>query len=208
MIDSMNLGVGVTAFATDLFKADVINALSSCDILIGCMDSVDGRHLLNKIACYYVIPYIDMGVRIDADGKGGIDLVMGVVNTLQPGGSSLLSRGVYTQALLNEAFLARRSPETFAQRVKENYIKGARVNQPAVISLNMHIAAMAVDELLARIHPYRVDPNKHFAMRRVILNDPDAGMNEGDGNSCETFKNFVGLGDQQPLLGIPELNKL
>lgn len=206
-VGAMGLGVNVNVFASDLFNADVIKALSSCDIVFGCMDSIDGRHLLNKIASYYLIPYIDMGVRIDADGNGGVNLVMGAIHTMQPGGSSLLSRGVYTQQLLNEAFLARGSPETFAQRVKEDYIKGVRVDQPAVISLNMQIAATAINELMARIHPYRLESNGSFAIRRIVLTDPENSTNEHDGRACDTFGLCVGLGDQQPPLGIPDLGR-
>lgn len=69
----MGLGTRVVPIAGDLLDREVLEALSTCDVLFRCMDSVDGRHVLNKLASAYVIPLIDVGVRLDADGSGGID---------------------------------------------------------------------------------------------------------------------------------------
>ncbi|MEX8504047.1 MAG: ThiF family adenylyltransferase, partial [Leptothrix ochracea] len=161
--------------------------LSQCDLIFGCMDSVDGRHILNKVASYYLIPYIDMGVRIDADGKGGIDSINGAVHYIQPGGSSLLSRGIYTQEGLDAAMMHRYTPELYKERAKQGYIKGVRVDQPAVISVNMHIASLAFNEFLARINPFRVEPNSNYAQRRIVISDPEASVDLADGESCRVF---------------------
>jgi len=62
------------------------------------MDGVEGRHLLNRLTTFYLMPYFDVGVRLDADGNGGIERIAGAVHYLQPGLSSLLSREVYNMA--------------------------------------------------------------------------------------------------------------
>ena len=204
-IEEMGLETEVLPFESDLLTRKVISALSQCDVIFGCMDSVDGRHILNKVASYYLIPYIDMGVRIDADGKGGIDSINGAVHYIQPHGSSLLSRGVYTQAGLEAAMMYRHSPELYKERAKQGYIKGVRVDQPAVISVNMQIASMAFNEFLARIHPYRVEPNSKYAQRRVVMSDPEASVDLPDGESCKVFSRIVALGDQEPLLNLQDL---
>lgn len=203
-IAAMCLGTIVSTFDKDPLDAEVVRALASCDILIGCMDSVDGRHILNKIGSYYVLPYIDMGVRIDADGKGGIDHVSGVVHTIQPGGSSLMSRGVYSQDDLAAAFMHRHDPATYATRREEGYVRNVRVDQPAVISVNMQVASTAINELLARVHPFRIEPNSNYSIRRIVLSDPAASVDEGDGTSCSIFNGYVGRGTQMPLLGMLE----
>lgn len=205
-IESMGLETDVDTFGKDLMTREVIRALSQCDVIFGCMDSVDGRHILNKVASFYLIPYIDMGVRIDADGKGGIDSINGAVHYIQPSGSSLLSRGVYTQDGLDAAMMHRHSPELYKERAKQGYIKGVRVDQPAVISVNMQIASMAFNEFLARIHPYRVEPNLKYAQRRVVMSDPEASVNFPDGESCRVFSRYTALGDQEPLLGLQDLS--
>lgn len=205
-IHKMNLGSTVLPLGIDLLTREAIKALSQCDVIFGCMDSIDGRHILNKLASYYLIPYFDMGVRIDADGNGGVDSINGAVHYVQPGGSSLLSRGVYTQGGLEAAMMHRHAPDLYEERAKQGYIKGVRVDQPAVISVNMQIASMAFNEFLARIHPYRVEPNSEYAQRRVVMSDPVASVDLPDGESCKVFSRYVALGDQEPLLNLQDLS--
>ena len=101
--------------------------------------------------------------------------------------------------------LKRHTPELYEERTKQDYIKGVRVDQPAVISVNMQIAAMAFNEFLARVHPYRVEPNSKYAQRRIVISDPEASMDMEDGEACRIFSKLTGLGDQQPLLGLQDL---
>lgn len=204
-IVAMGLGTKVFSFDKDLMNLDVLMALSTCDILFGCMDSVDGRHVLNKLASAYVIPLIDIGVRLEADGQGGIESIWSAVHTILPGCSSLFSRRVYSQDDLDAAFLKRTNPEEYESQLKDGYIRGVRVDRPAVISVNMDAAAAAMNEFLARIHPYRVMPNRNFAIRRICLTDPEASSNEGEPRPCPIMDRMVGTGDQKPFLGMPLL---
>jgi hypothetical protein len=204
-ITAMGLGTKVTSFNKDLMSTEVLQELSTCDVLFGCMDSIDGRHVLNKLASAYLIPLIDVGVRLDADGVGGIDSIWTVVHTVLPGGSSLLSRGVYDMAALEAASLRRTSPTAYDAQLKAGYIKGIKVDRPAVISVNMQAAAAAVNEFLARIHPYRVMPNKTFAIRRFCLTDPAASEDKEEGGACQVMSRNSGAGDQTPFLGMPNL---
>ena len=95
-IEALSLGTEVSAIASNLGTASAVRAIAECDIVFGCMDGAEGRHLLNRIATFYLLPYFDLGVRLDADGCGGVEQVCGTVHYLQPGGSSLFSRGVFT----------------------------------------------------------------------------------------------------------------
>lgn len=198
----IGLGSKVIVHEADLQNAAVIKALSQCDVIFGCMDSVDGRHLLNKLATHYLIPYIDMGVRIDADGKGGIDAINGAVHYIKPGGSSLLSRGIYSMDDLEAASMQRHAPEQYEARLDEGYIKGVRVDQPAVISVNMQIASTAFNEFLARVHPYRIEPNRNYAQRRIVISDPSASLDIEEDQPCRAFVRDLAKGDRKPLLGI------
>ncbi|MCA8063629.1 ThiF family adenylyltransferase [Burkholderia sp. AU38729] len=198
----MDLGTGVCPLPNDITDRETILSLGECDVLFGCMDSVDGRHLLNKIASHFLIPLIDIGVRIDADGKGNVDHVTGAVHTVQPGGSSLMSRGVYSQADLDAAFMKKHEPERYKEMRKAGYVKGMDVDRPAVISLNMLVATYAVNELLARLMPFRVEPNAEFAQWRISLSDPLATNYRDDGEACAAFAKRIGFGTTEPLLGI------
>ncbi|RJQ24665.1 ThiF family adenylyltransferase, partial [Candidatus Parcubacteria bacterium] len=168
-IEKIGLGTRVEALQLNLMDPKAIFAVADCDIVFGCLDSIEGRHILNRLAIFYLIPYIDLGVKLVADGKGNVDEVCGSVHYLQPGGSSLLSRGLYTDEELRAESLRRTDPEGYEARRKEGYIQNANEEKPAVISVNMMVAALAVNELLARIHPFRVKPNGEYAIQRFSL---------------------------------------
>lgn len=205
-IEAMGLGTKVKAFPRDLFDVAVVRELASCDVLFGCMDTIDGRFLLNKLATFYAIPYLDLGVKIEADGRGGVEQVCGTVHYLKPGGSSLLSRHTFTMEQVRAAGLKRTDPEHYATLLEHGYIHGVAEDRPAVIQLNALIASYAVNELLARLHPYRSEPNGDFAVTRVSLSHGFVA-HERDGDACPVLARHVGRGDVNPLLDWAELSK-
>ena len=204
-ISKMGLGTAVETYPVSLFDASAVSAVASCDVVFGCMDSVDGRHLLNKLATFYLLPYFDLGVKLEADGKGGVDQVCGTVHYLQPGGSSLLSRHVYTMEQVRAAGLLRTDPAAYRAQLEDGYIRGVQEDRPAVIQLNSLIASLAVNELLARLHPYRLDSNGDYAVHRLSLSH-GIYEHEGDGDPCPLLARHVGRGDVTPLLDWAELS--
>ena len=204
-VDNMGLGTVVEKHPQNLFDPDTVRAVAGCDVVFGCMDSIDGRHLLNKLATFYVIPYFDLGVKIEADGKGGVDQVCGTVHFLQPGGSSLLSRHVYTMEQVRAAGLFRTDPTAYRTQLEDGYIRGVQEDRPAVVQLNSLVASLAVNEFLARLHPYRLDPNGDYAVHRLSISH-GIYEHEGDGQPCPMFSRHVGRGDVNPLLDWAELS--
>jgi len=204
-IEALEFGTRVEQYPVSLFAPEAIKAVASCDVVFGCMDSIDGRHLLNRLATFYQLAYFDLGVKLEADGKGGVDQVCGTVHYLKPGGSSLLSRNVYTLEQVRAAGLYRSDPAAYRDLRERGYIKGVPEDRPAVIQLNSLIASLAVNELLARLHPYRLDPNEEFAIHRVSLSH---GIYEHavDGEPCTLLARHIGRGDVHPLLDMPELS--
>lgn len=205
-IEAMGLGTEVETHIGNLFDAEIVKAVAGCDVLFGCMDSVDGRYLLNRLAMFYCIPYFDLGVKLQADGEGGVEQICGSVHYLQPGGSSLLSRNVLTLEQVKASGLKRRDPQAYEEQLKSKYITGVNEDRPAVISVNMLIASLGVNELLARLHPYRDDGNQGFAVFRFSLTQAQL-YQEDDGEPCATLARHVGRGDMKPLLEMPELSE-
>ena len=209
-IDQVGLGTRVVRIRRNLWDPEVVRAVAQCDVLFGCMDSIDGRYLLNALATYYTLPYFDIGVRLQAvpsgPRKAQIREVCGTVNYLRPGRSSLMSRGLFTMSDVAAAGLRRNDPGVHAQQVKDGYIRGAAVQRPAVISVNMFAASLGVNEFLARLHPFREEPNATWAAVEFSLasmelyGDPDEGI-------CELMAGNVGKGDVKPLLDVLELAK-
>jgi hypothetical protein len=204
-VRKMDFGTLVEKHASDLAHEQVIHALADCDFLFGCMDSADGRDILNRIATYYHVPYIDVGVRLDADGKGGVNQICCAAHYLLPGGSSLLSRGVITADQVQAQAMLRSNPDQYAALKKEGYIKGIAVDRPAVASINCFVASHAVNEMLARVHPFRRDPGEEFRYQLFSLSD-GVWMRIEDKAPCKVLSKHVGRGDTLPLLGNPALS--
>lgn len=203
---AMNLGTRVDAIPQTLSHPVALAAVAGVDVVFGCMDSVDGRHLLNRIATFYTLPYLDVGVRLIADGSGGIDQVCGTVHYVQPGLSSLLTRHLYSLEDVRAANLRRTDPEAFEAERDEKYISGVDVGRPAVAPVNMFYSAAMVIDFLARLHPFRLDPNSdlasfmwsHSALFQVRKSEAEYKVDAG-------LAPYVGRGDASPPLGLPIL---
>jgi proteasome lid subunit RPN8/RPN11 len=207
-VERTGLGTRIIRVKKNLWDPEVIREVAQCDIIFGCMDTVDGRYLLNAIASYYSIPYFDIGVRLDAtkdlSGVARIREVCGTVNYLRPGRSSLVSRELFTMSEVAAAGLRRNDPSAHVRQVEDGYIRGVVGHRPAVISVNMFASALAVNELLARLHPYREEPNGAYASvtfslaSMELIYDPEGGI-------CDILGGKVGFGDTTPLLGLIEI---
>lgn len=204
-IERIGLGTKVVPLQRNLVDAEVVRQVAGCDVLFGCMDGAEGRNLLNRLATFYCLPYFDVGVRLDADGNGGVDQVCGGVHYLQPGGSSLLSRGVISSEDIDAESILRTDPEEYARKRKAGYIHRVNEDRPAVVSVNMHFASLGVNEFLARLHPYRDDPNADYAWVSISLSQMHRYANP-DGAACPRLSRYVGRGDQTPLLDMPFLS--
>lgn len=204
-VDNIGLNTEIITFSNNLYDdPDAIEHLTSCDVLFGCVDSADGRYLINQISSIYLIPYIDIGVQIIADGKGNVDHVFGAVHFIQPEGGSLKSRGLYSGEDLRAAGLYRTDPKEYSAQKKLGYIANVNINSPAVISLNMYAASMAVNEFIARIHHFRYDPSGEFAITRFSISDGYL-LREPDSEPDEYLTRYAGRGDMTPVLNMPEL---
>lgn len=203
-IEKTGFGTIVTTFASTTSHYDIIKKLASCDILFSCVDraGVEARHHLSLISSYYIVPLFDMGVKLDADGKGGINGIFGSVHYIQPGGSSLLSRGQYDLEKLRSAGVKRVNKEEFE---RNQYLVEVEESSPAVITINMQVAATAVNEFLARIHPYRNVENSQIDVVSILFGDC-VMYGETCDKPCSYFVKLVGKGDIEPLLNNPELS--
>ena len=209
-VERTGLGTTIIRVKKNLWDPDVVREVAQCDVIFGCMDTVDGRYLLNAIASYYSIPYFDIGVRLDAvkspSGKARIREVCGTVNYLRPGRSSLISRGLFSMGDVAAAGLRRNDAKAHDRQVEDGYIKGVAAHRPAVISVNMFASGLAVTELLARLHPFREEPNSSYAAVTFSLASMEF-FYDPEEKICDILGGKVGFGDTTPLLGLMELAK-
>lgn len=198
----MELGTEVVPLQENLLNGRVLRGVAESDILFGCMDSAEGRYYLNRLAAFYSIPYFDLGVRLDADGKGGVSYVCGSIHYLQPDGSSLIERGVVSMETVRTEGLARRNPKEYERQRRDGYVRNVHVERPAVITINMQIAAMAANEFIARLHPYRRINNAECTIHTFDFRENDH-VCEPDGPPSPLLARYVGRGDARLFLDDP-----
>lgn len=187
---------------------EAILAAAEADVLLSCVDTAEGRHIVDRLAAYFAMPLFDVGVAIptapNGDGTRRIAEVYGRVDYLFPGGSSLLDRGVYDAAALEAEYLAANAPAALARKLADGYLQGVGEEAPAVISLNMRAASACVLEFIARAFPFRQYPNKLRARTIFMLGEGDEdAFAESDFECSNPFP--LGVGPTEPLLGIPAL---
>jgi hypothetical protein len=191
----------VKRIAGTTHESAVVSELAQCDIVFGCMDTESGRAILNRLATFYLIPYFDVGVNLKADGEGGISVVCSAVHYLKPGGSSLISRRAISIENIEAEDLKRINPELYQHRKEEKYIKGVVEERPAVITVNTMIATFAMNDFLARLHPYRRFSNNEIGCIRVDLRELIIHP-EPEGEVDKGLAQWVGRGDVNPLLNM------
>ena len=203
-------GFGVTTFVTDLLGTrEAIEAVGQCDVVFCCVDSKEGRMYADLVASAFLLPLFDVGVSIPTfldEGKVAIADVSGRVDYVQPGGSTLADRGVYTPEGLRAEHLRRTDPDAFQDELAAGYIKGVLEEAPSVITLNMRAASALVNEFVARTYPFRQEPNRKYARSEFSLAACDEDYSSED--DFERQENsLLGRGEAEPLLGMPQFRK-
>lgn len=201
-------GVAVS-IADTLGTREAIEAVGQCDVIFCCVDSKEGRQYADLIASAFVMPLFDVGVTIPTfldDGNVAIADVSGRIDYVQPGGSTLADRGVYTQETLRAEYLKRTDPDAFRAELEAGYIKGTLEEAPSVITLNMRAASAMMNEYIARAYPFRQEPNRNYARVSFSLAACDEDhFPEHDFDRRDNA--LLGRGAAEPLLGLPLFRK-
>ena len=184
--------------------------VATCDVLFSCVDSLEGRHIVDLLAQAMVMPLFDVGVTIPTrelrDGAVIVSDVLGRIDYVQPGRSTLCSREVYSAEALRAEYLAKADPNAYRSEALEGYIKGAAQEAPSVIALNMRAAASCMLEFVARVFPYRHEDNANYA--RTVFSLAAAEEDYFAESSFPTEPNHLfANGLRDPLLGMPGLSE-
>ncbi len=174
VVRRIGLGTITTLVKERLPAPSTIDAIKQADLIIGCVDNLDAKADLQQLAHRYLIPYIDIGLRIrpidQADARMPRVTIGGNVITYVPGDFCLWCCGHLSREKLEED---RGGPK--------GYVQG-RADQAQVVSLNGVLASQAVNEALQLITGFSgngINPSDRLA-------DTDAGTHQG-------FKKLDGL---------------
>lgn len=203
-IEKMGLGTQVRTYDSWIGSAEYRDALKSMDLIFGCTDDHDGRLLLNRLAYYYLIPVIDIGLALRVTERFAISCLEadGRVSVLEPGSSCLVCRRVVDARIAAEEALRRNDPEEYERRKTEAYVRGEGDPSPAVISFTTSVATMAVEEMIQRMNQFRGEDGSiaNRVRKFNLVEDFRPGAKQEPCRIC-TSDRIHGLGDVEPFLG-------
>lgn len=191
----------------DIMTREAVLSAARADVIFCCVDSHRGRMVADRLATAFLLPLFDVGVAIPTrKTESGLAIaeVVGRIDYVFPGGSSLADRGVYTPASLQAQALAEADPVAHAEQVRVGYIEGHPEQAPAVIALNMRAASACVMEFIARAFPFRHDENARFARTRFMLAEAFEEFT-CESDFCASPSPLLALGSAEPLLHLPVL---
>lgn len=163
-VHGLELGTVVAALEKLVDKsAEAVDALSSCDVIIGCTDDQIGRELLNSSLYAYAQAYIDVGLggKVVADEEGNAKLRYhhGRVSTILPEfGECLFCQDVIRPEWIRHQYALRDNPEMTEEQARENYLEGGGEQAPGVGPFTSAVADFGVAGLFDLIRPFRRFP--------------------------------------------------
>ena len=193
--------VRVPFHAEDIEARD---ALKSCDVVFGCTDDHLGRNVLNRLAHFYLIPVIDLGLLIEPRQDSGYDAFDGRVTVVQPGSPCQVCRGLINSDTMLAEGLRRKDPNLFEERRRAGYVVGMPDPSPVVVTFTTEVATMAVNELFQRLNGFRGDAGgvSERVRRFDEVKEADllpAGKSRPGCKLCDRRK-YDGRGDMDPFL--------
>lgn len=173
-------------------------ALPSCDVVFGCTDDNAGRLVLSRLAAYYLVPLIDLGVLLSSD-DGRLCGIDGRITIVTAGSACLVCR--------NRIDLTRAAAELLpsderASRQAEGYAPELAGVEPAVVAYTSAVASFAVAELLERFIGYGPEPEPSETLLR--FHDREISTNAAEPKAhhyCHPATGVLGAGDRDPFLG-------
>ena len=199
-ITEMGTEVDVDTYQSTTTDAGVVEALTDCDVLFGCVDSAEGRYHLECIASAYFIPYFDVGVNLETDREGKILQADAVAHYMHPENASLISRGGYTSEQVAAEGWYRTDRKHYEAQKVAGYLAAVGEDQPAVMSINMQAACLAFNDFLARLHQFRLDANDDFSNQRFRFVHGSYENKKEKGDPDSIFRKYAGMGEKSFLI--------
>lgn len=203
-VTMMGLGVEIRSMNGWVDALHIRDALKSCDVIFGCTDDHAGRLYLNRVAHFYLIPVIDVGLILMPrdDGEPGLLEMAARVSVLFPTSACHGCRGTVDRVRAREEDLQRSDPDEYERQKAEAYVRGGGNPAPAVVTFTSEAATMAVNELLAGLVDFRGGGGWTWQRYRKLdkgFERSQAAQPRSDCPVCGS-EEYWGLGDVEPFL--------
>lgn len=145
-LDQLGLGTGVRRIRGDIRSEKVFRALLDTDVVLCGTDTHGSRATLNELPSPYLLPVIDVGVRVGVKSGGLLAALTAELRVLTPTTPCLWCR----RAISAEVIRAENLPdETRVKLQAEGYIAGG-IGEPApsVVALTVLASSVATCALL------------------------------------------------------------
>ncbi len=137
-------GVSIKESSSNIVCEDAAKLLLDRDVIFSCTDDHWGRSIITQIAYQYMIPTINIGVRIDSE-DGRIIAGTGVVHILRPRKPCLWCNDyIRADRIRAESML----PDQRSSLLREGYVSEIDTKEPSVISLTTTVSGVAVTMFL------------------------------------------------------------
>jgi molybdopterin/thiamine biosynthesis adenylyltransferase len=171
--------------------------LTACDVVFGCTDDNAGRLVLSRLASFYLVPVIDLGVLLSST-DGQLEGIDGRITVLSPGEACLVCRD---RVDLARAQAEQLDPDERQALQAEGYAPELAGVEPAVVSYTSLVASLAVAELLERLIGY--GPNPEPSELLIRCHERELSTNSRlprQRHYCHPDAGVLGRGDQKPFL--------
>ena len=177
---------------------EVARRLTACDLVFGCTDDNAGRLVLSRLAAYYLVPVIDVGVLLSST-SGVLEGIDGRITVVTPGEACLVCRGRIDMERARTEGLVPAERESLQA---EGYAPELGGVEPSVVPYTSLVASLAVAEVIERFVGYGPDPVPGEILARC--HERELSTNSRTPNPrhyCNPDGGQLGAGDRTPFLG-------
>jgi hypothetical protein len=147
-LEAIDPTLSVTALVGDVREERYARQLLDTDVAVLTTDTHSSRNLVNQLAYQYLIPVVDIGVKVGTNARGSISGMPAELRLLTPEEGCLWCRGVLDPARLRAENLP---PSEQEQLAKEGYVQGLGRPEPSLTALN-HLAASIAALAALQLH--------------------------------------------------------
>jgi len=143
LVRRINTKIRVEALEGNVVDEPIARRFEECDYLFLAADSAQARLVFNALVHQYLIPGVQIGVKVLTDhGTGAVRNVFTVSRPVLPSRGCLWCNGLISRSALQEEALS------LEQRHAQRYLDEPTVIAPSVITLNGVAASQAANDFL------------------------------------------------------------